>query len=671
MFDAYNIRKIAPRMLLAVIGVNLSIYLCVAAVDITNVIGGGLGALIRGPFIEAGDFGNLDIDPGSGAGEALATGSIVGLVGAGGASGLAAAGAAGSTGFMSAMLAGAVGLAGATAPFILIVLLLLILSGILIALAIMATVVIRYGAIILLTLVSPVAIAMLVLPGTERYFRKWWEYFQKTLIVYPIIAAIFAVSDVMAATFLKAQGVTGGIIQDFIVIFVTIVVVYAPLFMIPFSFKLAGGFLGSIYDMANKNMYGRAKPHMDKWKEDEKSGYGRAKARARAGREKAGFTGDQIGKSAMAASRVFGKGNRQGKSARDLLREARSAYGKETKRFSASQARLRAIAAEENDTDVKDIQGVDDVGKAIREIVGKDGNIEKAGKALRESNPPQYDYLATHDDQGVPLTEAQRAERKRNHDQVLNQVQALRGRYGDETLQIIGSRQDARASTGSDAIKMREDAIKAAGGVALDHDNRGYVTKWDNSNVDAISLARNLDDLRGFSKEAQRLDKAGIGFSGDITAVQRMMESSGTAAVDAIKEELLEGAIAKNSASTIATMHDKGIAEITGTLRKRIQKAKESGDDGLYQRRIAEAANLYDAFQYAAPKNMDKLSGLIEDKSVTASGKEVMREIETMRGDMKNYTEFAKYRRDWGQSEGEGRAHEGEGKIPPPTGPGS
>ncbi len=673
MFDAYNLRKIAPRMLIAVIGVNLSIDLCIAAVDITNVIGGGLGALLRGPFIESGEFADQPIS----AGTYEVTGGIIGVLVAGGA-------------FLATSMSLIITAAVLSAPLVLLTLLLLFLGAILIALAVMATVTIRFGAIILLTLVSPVAIAMLVLPGTEKYFRKWWDYFLKTLVVYPIIAAIFAISDIMGAVFLKAMNESGGAIEDFVTMIVIIVVVYAPLFMIPFSFKLAGGFLGSVYDFANKNMYGRAKPHMDKWKESE--AWKRQREKAAGGWKRAGLHPEAAYKKFRASSRVgkqrqaerdqkrdeleeYEKKVRDGtatkedldrawkladqgnvaedgtiapQNAKSLLKDIMSAGNSEIARTYSSNVRDRAIKAEEADVEVKDIQGIDDAGKFIRAYLTE--GIAAGARELRKSNPYEYDYTQ------AGLSDEQREGRKKAHDAMLNQAQALQNRYGDDVLGVIGARQDARASTGSDSYTMHEDAIRAAGG------KRKKDGSWDMKSVDTIALARNLDDFRGFAKEANRLDKAGIGFSGALEVTQSILE--GTATADQAKEALLMGALEKNSASAIATMHDKGVEEMTSVLQKRIATAKNSGSDSAYQRAVAEAANLYDAFQYAAPKNMDKLSGLVGDTSITRDGNSLVQEIEKMRGDPA-FREFMKYRRDFSRAELEARQRgEGGGDMP-------
>ena len=78
LFDAYTVRKIAPRLIVAVIGINLSIYLCVIAVDVTNIIGGGLGDLLREPFHRSASFSNPEI-PGTGLNVAIGSALLVSL----------------------------------------------------------------------------------------------------------------------------------------------------------------------------------------------------------------------------------------------------------------------------------------------------------------------------------------------------------------------------------------------------------------------------------------------------------------------------------------------------------------------------------------------------------------------------------------------------------------
>lgn len=228
MLDAYAVRKAIPRIVLAVIGINLSIYLCIAAVDATNVVSGGMAQLLTRPFSDSGmTVFDVPTDPAN---------SIVAGVGIalGGKPLLAAAQKAFT----------AVGTQGISVVYSTLgSLLWLIIPIALLALSIVITVVIRQALLFLLIVIAPLAIACYILPGTEKYFRTWYDLFLKTLLVYPIIAVIFALSDVFASIiFSNNTGGLTGVAQ----IVTGIVVIYAPLFLIPFAFKFAGGALSRI-----------------------------------------------------------------------------------------------------------------------------------------------------------------------------------------------------------------------------------------------------------------------------------------------------------------------------------------------------------------------------------------------------------------------------------------
>lgn len=223
MLDAYTVRKIAPRLLFAVIGVNLSIYLCVAAIDITNVVGHGLGQLIRAPF-DIG--GNLDVSIDQGAGNAAG----VPLLAAG-------------------VISGAAVVASDTAVSTVFALMLPVFVIIILAIL---TLVIRQALLVLLTLISPVAIVLSVLPGTERFFRQWLDLFFRTLIIYPMIAGLFAVSDVLASIAF-ANSNAGSNATGAVNVIAGIMFAFMPIALIPFTFRLSGGVLGA-FSNATSNL---------------------------------------------------------------------------------------------------------------------------------------------------------------------------------------------------------------------------------------------------------------------------------------------------------------------------------------------------------------------------------------------------------------------------------
>ncbi len=213
--DAYMIRKIAPRLFFAVIGINLSIYLCVGAIDITTVAGHGIGQLIRGPFDAAGVL-NAQPDAGGsniGGGALLVLGALFGVP------------------------AFAGGQALSTMFFLLLPVFVLILTTLL-------TVALRQALLVLLTMVAPAAIVLSVLPGTEKYFKQWWDLFLKTLMVYPMIAAIFAVSDVLTAINYNNSH-AGNDPNAAVQVINGLIFAFLPLALIPFVFRFAGGALGA------------------------------------------------------------------------------------------------------------------------------------------------------------------------------------------------------------------------------------------------------------------------------------------------------------------------------------------------------------------------------------------------------------------------------------------
>lgn len=233
--DAYTLRKIAPRILLGVIAVNLSIYICVAASDLTVIVGKGIGSLITTPFIGAGNF-DFNLTQGGGIASILEGLGITALAGYGLYSVIVPL-----IGFIGG---GAAGLGGFLVFSILI-------PAFLIILAVLVTIAIRQGLLVFLILISPIAFALYVLPGTEKYFRQWWDLFVKTLLVYPIIAVIFALSDVMAVVGVQSTP------SSTAAIVIGLIFAFLPLILIPFSFRFAGGAMATLASVA-QNAYGRA-----------------------------------------------------------------------------------------------------------------------------------------------------------------------------------------------------------------------------------------------------------------------------------------------------------------------------------------------------------------------------------------------------------------------------
>lgn len=222
--DAYTTKKVLPRILIAAILINLSIYIVALLVDLTNILGNGITGLLEQPIKDAGAF-NIQMSGGT---------SLIGL-------GMVALIASIFVGLGAVAVAtGGAALLAIVGPLVSFLLLFILLPAFLIFLAILATVIIRNGLILFLIFVSPVAFALYCLPNTEQYFRKWWDLLFKTLLVYPIIAMVFGISKIMSVT-INDSGIQSGPGMRFVADIMSILVLIVPLFMIPFAFKIAGG----------------------------------------------------------------------------------------------------------------------------------------------------------------------------------------------------------------------------------------------------------------------------------------------------------------------------------------------------------------------------------------------------------------------------------------------
>ncbi len=233
-FDAYTIRKVLPRMVVAVILAQLSWSLMVLMIEIVNDVGNGISALMLQPFGGEQVTNLATVLSSTGSGIGWFNGAAGGALGAG-------AVALGIAGFVS--------LAFTTLLGILIGFLVLILRNIVIITAL---------------IFSPIAIISYILPGTEKIGKIWWDSFSKGLLMFPIIMALFTTGRIFAWVTGSTEAATaGGPLDGQVYQFVIVIIAYvAPYFMIPATFKLAGGAIATLGGMANdrsRGIFDRAK----------------------------------------------------------------------------------------------------------------------------------------------------------------------------------------------------------------------------------------------------------------------------------------------------------------------------------------------------------------------------------------------------------------------------
>lgn len=154
----YGIKKMMPRLVTGVLMVNLSYFICQGAIDLSNLVGSGLGSLFEDLIIDS-------IPPEIGfsvsGGTALKT-MIVAVI--------------------SALVIKA---KSSWSKIIMLV----ILGVIVVAVAVFmlfVVAVVRQALCILLVTFSPIAFVCYMLPGTKSIFDKWFSMFKGVLFAYPI-----------------------------------------------------------------------------------------------------------------------------------------------------------------------------------------------------------------------------------------------------------------------------------------------------------------------------------------------------------------------------------------------------------------------------------------------------------------------------------------------------
>ncbi|MCA9332308.1 hypothetical protein KDA00_00340 [Candidatus Saccharibacteria bacterium] len=213
--DAYTIKKVMPKIFIAVIAISLSWNLVKFSVDISNELGRGMRYIIYSPF-----QGLQGPSLGAGAGSLL-------TLGAGAA--LFSLGMLGMLSFaLTALMAVVIGF---------------------------AVIIFREMLVMLLAVTVPIAIIAWILPNTQKVWKIWSDFFVKALLAFPIITMMIATGHVfsqIAAT--RGAGTSGG--DSLLYTTIAFIAYFGPYFMIPTAFRLAGGAIAQISGIANDKTRG-------------------------------------------------------------------------------------------------------------------------------------------------------------------------------------------------------------------------------------------------------------------------------------------------------------------------------------------------------------------------------------------------------------------------------
>lgn len=214
-FDAYTVKKVMPRLVIAVIFTALSWQICKLLISISNDLGKGIGSILSASF--------------SGIKNPRISGSATG----------------GST--ISAVAAIA-GFFSGIDILVILSLVLTALAGVFIAFLVIAF---RRMLIILLVISAPIAIISWILPNTQKLWKFWKESLQGALLAFPIIIAFITIGRVFASISSNDNS-SPTLFRDII----TFIAYFGPYFALPAAFKLAGGAVATIGGMANDRSKG-------------------------------------------------------------------------------------------------------------------------------------------------------------------------------------------------------------------------------------------------------------------------------------------------------------------------------------------------------------------------------------------------------------------------------
>lgn len=216
--SAYTVKKAMPRLIAAVLFMTLSYDICKFLIVLTNDVGTGIYGLITGAF-GSPDVSIQSIFNPSG-GDSLTTGSL--LLGGG-------------------FIASAFVSIGIILSYAFVALVGLLMGFFLLAF--------RQILIIALMVLAPVAILAWIFPGNDKLWKLWWGSFSKLLLLFPLIMVLIASGKSFA---LLASSTN----DDFVTTLLKLIAYIGPYFLIPATFKFAGGVFATVGSMSNDRTRG-------------------------------------------------------------------------------------------------------------------------------------------------------------------------------------------------------------------------------------------------------------------------------------------------------------------------------------------------------------------------------------------------------------------------------
>lgn len=225
----YGVKKMIPRLVIAAVLVNLSFTICAILLDLSNIAGYAFQDAFMGIKNTISTVG-----------ENTSTWTWSEVISTALSNGALAIGAITFTTELLPMLVPAATLAGLT-----LLLILLIMAA-------------RQALIIILIIISPLAFVCYLLPGTEKWFKKWRDSFLTMLVFFPAFSVVFGGAQLAGIIIIQNVSGSNGAIMHVLGMLVQII----PLAITPLIMKFSGGVLGKFAGFVNdknKGWYDRTK----------------------------------------------------------------------------------------------------------------------------------------------------------------------------------------------------------------------------------------------------------------------------------------------------------------------------------------------------------------------------------------------------------------------------
>ena len=236
-FDAYTVRRVLPRLIIAAIVMQLSWYLLYFIIQVFNNLGTGVAELMYAPF---GGKDQMTL-------EALLGGD---------------AAPSGFNLFTAATVGGTILAVGAAASWNIFGVLALALPVVVVVLLAFLVFALRDLLIILSVILAPFFIVLWILPGTQKFFNLWQETLEKLLVMFPLIMALIAAGRIFAFT--VTDGENSGL--DLYAFIFVLIGVFGPLILLPKTFQWGGrvfGQLAGFVNNPNRGIFDRTRKALD------------------------------------------------------------------------------------------------------------------------------------------------------------------------------------------------------------------------------------------------------------------------------------------------------------------------------------------------------------------------------------------------------------------------